>query len=381
MRRSFHGIALAAIMLGVTGCAGTAPHVARGPAPGAPAMLLAQARQALGAQNGEAAVSFAELAVRAAPGDAEARRLLAQAYFAAGRLHSAVEAYDDLLTLKPGDADAGLKRAVALLAAGDERAALQALSGAKAVPADAGLAYALAGDSKTAIALLSEAARLPTATARTRQNLALAHALAGNWAQARTIAEQDLPPELVDARMADWSRLASADASRRTQTVLAVAPAAEDAGRPVELALGDAPATRLAQAAPAAMPARTAAPEAPPRDMPVLVHAAELTMPEPVGGWVVQLGAFSRPELADKAWSEIRTGTTHLVQRLAPVRSTVTAAGNRLLYRLSVGGLRSLDEAERLCGRLRAQGNDCYVRRSWRDEPVRLAERKAASGA
>lgn len=382
MRKPVRALAVATVVLTIAGCTGAQPRVGMGPPPSGPAMLMAQARQALGAQNGEAAVSFAELAVRATPGDAEARKLLAQSYLAAGRLRSAIEAYDDLLALLPGDRDAALKRAVTLLASGDREAALEALAGSKATPADTGLAYALAGDTKTAVAVLAQAARSPSATPRIRQNLAFAHALAGEWAQARMIAAQDLAPELVDGRMADWSRLALADAPERTRTLLALAPAEEDAGRPIELAYGHVPAPtqRMAEAKPAEAPAEPGMPVATHPEPQPLVRTVALTMPEPAQGWVVQLGAFSRPELVDKAWSEVAAGTTHLLDALAPIRSTVTIAGNRLLHRLAVGDFASLRDADRLCERLRHRGSDCYVRRSELDAPLRLAERRLASG-
>ena len=60
-------------------------------------------------------------------------------------------------------------------------------------PADAGLALALAGDPQSAVAVLEPAARAVGADARTRQNLALAYAFAGDWDQARTVAAQDVP--------------------------------------------------------------------------------------------------------------------------------------------------------------------------------------------
>src|SRR3546814_3355579 len=73
------------------------------------------------------------------------------------------------------------------------------------VPAsDAGLALALSGDSEAAIYILTGAARQKGADARTRQNLALALALSGHWAQARIVASQDLPLDKLEGRMAEW---------------------------------------------------------------------------------------------------------------------------------------------------------------------------------
>src|SRR3546814_8942484 len=69
------------------------------------------------------------------------------------------------------------------------------------VPAsDAGLALALSGDSESAIYILAGAARQKGADARTRQNLALAFALSGRWAQARIVASQDLPLDKLEDR-------------------------------------------------------------------------------------------------------------------------------------------------------------------------------------
>src|SRR3546814_7189375 len=77
------------------------------------------------------------------------------------------------------------------------------------VPAsDAGLALALSGDSEAVIYILTGAARQKGADARTRQNLALALALSGRWAQARIVASQDLPLDKLEGRMAEWSKLA-----------------------------------------------------------------------------------------------------------------------------------------------------------------------------
>src|SRR5438132_1173379 len=70
------------------------------------------------------------------------------------------------------------------------------------------LAYALAGRAERAVDLLESAARSPMATPRTRQNLALAYAFAGDWNRARTIAAQDISPSDVDARMAQWAQMA-----------------------------------------------------------------------------------------------------------------------------------------------------------------------------
>ena len=83
------------------------------------------------------------------------------------------------------------------------------------------------------------ASRAPTR--RVRQNLALAHALAGDWTEARTIAAQDVPADQLDGRIQQWMQLASPKhAGRPGRGAVGVTPAAVDAGQPVRLALSKA---------------------------------------------------------------------------------------------------------------------------------------------
>ncbi|WP_204349818.1 hypothetical protein, partial [Klebsiella pneumoniae] len=63
--------------------------------------------------------------------------------------------------------------------------------------ADRGLAYALAGDPVKAVEILGPAARAEDATAKTRQNLALALALSGRWAEAKQVASVDVAPDQI----------------------------------------------------------------------------------------------------------------------------------------------------------------------------------------
>ena len=72
-----------------------------------------------------------------------------------------------------------------------------------------GLALTLAGRPADAIPVLEAAAREQGADATVRQNLALAHALAGDWTEARTIASQDVPADKLDGRIHQWMQLAS----------------------------------------------------------------------------------------------------------------------------------------------------------------------------
>ncbi len=203
----------------------------------------------MSARDGAKAVRFAEHAVAAAPADAGYRATLGQAYLLAGRFQSAETSFGDALALDPSNGRAALSLALSQIALGRNGAALATLD-AIATPvavSDMGLARALAGDTDRAIAMLAVAARAPDADAKTRQNLALSFALAGKWNEARTVAAQDVSPDEVDQRIAQWARFTRpAGASDQVASLLGVTPAV-DAGQPARLALAQ-PASTPVQA-------------------------------------------------------------------------------------------------------------------------------------
>jgi len=233
----------------------------------AAASFASEARRAMKDGNPAAAISFAERAVEAAPEDAGYRMLLGQAYMAAGRHVSADQALGDMLSLMPENDRGRIQQALARLAQGNRDGALTLLGETTmhAPPADLGLAYAFAGDPARAISILEPAARGLQSTPRTRQNLALSYALAGNWAKARAVASQDVAPGELDQRMQSWAELASPKPLRQQiAALLNVTPVDADPGQPAMLALhpqaADAP--QFAEAAPAA-PVEPKAPEVP----------------------------------------------------------------------------------------------------------------------
>ncbi|WP_411339035.1 SPOR domain-containing protein [Sphingopyxis sp. J-6] len=209
------------------------------------------ARVALEKGKANKAVGHAEAAVAASPRDAGYRALLGQAYLNDGRFDSAAAALTEAMELGATDANTILALTLAQIAQGKTPDAVALLNAHQAtVPApDAGLALALAGDSESAIYVLTEAARAEGASARTRQNLALAFALSGRWAQARVLAAQDLSLAKLDARMGEWSKLASQPDARLRVATLIGTKAQADAGMPVRLALANAPEVRMAAAA------------------------------------------------------------------------------------------------------------------------------------
>ena len=199
-----------------------------------------RALAALNSNDVPMAVDLAEHAVAQTPRDAGFRALLGNAYFAAGRFRSAESAYRDALTLYPSQPHVVLKLALVEIAQGKDGEAIASLNENRDVldASDYGLAIALAGRPAEAIAVLEHAARENGADATVRQNLALAHALAGDWTEARIIASQDIPSNQLDARMQQWMQLASPKhPADQVAALVGVKPAAVDAGQPVQLAL------------------------------------------------------------------------------------------------------------------------------------------------
>jgi len=218
--------------------------------------LAMRALSALHANDFASAVSFGEQAVENSPNDASFRALLGNAYFGSGRFASAETAYRDALILDANQPSAVLKLALVQVAQGKNAQALAFLNRARNVlePADFGLAVALAGQPQDAVNVLEAAARERGADARVRQNLALAHALTGDWTAARNVASQDLSPDLVDARIQEWMSFAKpGTVYDQVSAMTGVRPVAADPGQPTRLAL-NASSTRVAGATPAVQP-------------------------------------------------------------------------------------------------------------------------------
>jgi Flp pilus assembly protein TadD len=420
------------MMLGsVSGQAAGTSVVSQAQAARQAAGFAAKASKALVKKSAAKAVLLAENAVALQGRNADYRMLLGQAYIAAGRFQSAEQSFSDTLTLNPEKERAALNLALAQVALGKNDAAQSTLADYRdKLPAtDFGLAMALAGNPQEAVHVLEFATRAPDANAKTRQNLALAYALAGRWDNAKVMAVQDLTPDEVDARLAAWAGFARPGGSAmQVASLLGVAPVV-DGGQP----------TRLALASPAA-PVAVAAVEAPP-PAPVEVAVAEATPPAPVaivdttpvfetpapvetakvqpvkvapapaliraeprpvrqavvrparpatvvrpaaaikaaafrttkgGQYVVQIGAFQNASSAERAWTRLSArldlASYDAVNGAAKMR-------NANLVRVAIGSFGSRAEADRLCARIKQTGNVCFVRVQSGDAPARWVQK------
>lgn len=404
----------------------------------AAAKAAEKAHKALTKGQPAKAVIDAEIAVAADPDNSAYRALLGQAYLASGRFASAEAALRDALTLDPGNTRAALSLALAETAQGDWAGARETLNVHQAIiaPTDRGLAFALAGDPVLAVDILTNAARAPDADAKTRQNLALALALAGRWAEAKVIASQDVAPQDIDKRIMQWASFSQPkDAADQVASLLGVTPA-YDPGQPTRLALVQSAPVALASVAPVeaepvaqeavvaatfvdtpavaepepvvevaaveaaqpilaqavamanaagiiflpraevvqATPAFKAAPL--PRAARSLVRAASgVRSPAPTqngGRYVVQIGAYDSAGVAEDGWN--RMARRHkLLAGYVPSSMTIADGQGAGLVRVSVAGFASERDALKVCGTLKAGGGQCFVRLAAADAPVRWA--------
>lgn len=245
-RKALFNIAASSAIIAVSmvGCSGAALNNRAGVTAGKmESMAGAQAKEAekaLARQDAGMAVQIAEAAVAASPSSPEYRTLLGRAYLMSGRFDSARASFADALTLGGTDARTVVNLSLIHVAQGRNEQARRLLTDhvADLSAADYGLAMAMAGDPDEAIRILSEAIHAPGATAKERQNLAYAYALAGRWVEARQMATVDLPPLDAARRVLGWAQTAQPGAeSQRVIAMMGVAPRADDAGVPTYLAL------------------------------------------------------------------------------------------------------------------------------------------------
>lgn len=362
----------------------------------------ARAQKALAKKQWNKAIGFAEDAVSLDGQDSGYRTLLGNAYLRGGRFASAEQAFADVLTLRPDDGAIALNLALARIASGRWDAARETLDthvGAIS-PADRGLALALAGDPAAGVEVLTAAARGPASDTKTRQNLALALALSGRWAEARAVVAMDMDAGEVDRRIEQWAAFARpSSAADQVSSLLGVTPAV-DPGQPVALALAGAPPVATASVD-AFMPGRAEAAEAvfasqevPPVATAAVAPAETVSAPIPMitapaaykvaavkrmtatarpatarvqakGDWVVQLGAFRNAGVARDGWHH----ATRRLPALAQHRPNGMSASIRgaTFYRLSVGGF-ARNDAVALCRGYRAKGGMCFVRATAGDQ-------------
>ena len=424
-RMTFAKVTIASLLVGTTmvGCTGSAfkPTAAAIEQKGDARKFATGAEKALERRDGRRAVEAAEAAVRMEPQNAAYRQLLGRAYVAAGRFASAQSAFSDAMTLGSSDARTIVSLALVQVAQGRAEAARALLAThADIVPAtDYGLAMAMAGDPEEGVRILSQAIHDPSATARTRQNLAYAYALSGRWKDARMIADMDMGPLDAAKRISGWAQIAApvlapervaalmgvtidggdmglpgslalAPATPTQPIEMALAPQAEPAAsepvapQPVEMAQVDtalpsmarptstlsAPIRQASVAPTIAAPARIA------RRVPLVEKHAFAANPSPMArfqkaafirpvndgasNWVVQLGAYDSAAVAQEKWIAMAGRSSALAA--FPVLTSQATVNGRNYHRIAISGFTDRDAAAGACRAIKARGGQCFVR-------------------
>ena len=80
----------------------------------------------------------------------------------------------------------------------------------------------------------------------------------------------------------------------------------------------------------------------------------------PKGRYLVQVGAFSSLEAADKFWTGLQGKYPMILKGLSDEVQRAEL-GARVLYRLRIGYLMTRGEADRVCSDLKSRGQDCMV--------------------
>jgi tetratricopeptide (TPR) repeat protein len=397
--------ALAAGLL--AGCAAGGPNHAK---------FAAGAQTALGKGSPDKAIALAEQAVLAAPRTAAYRTLLGSAYLRAGRFEAARQAFDEAMQLGEDSGKAALSLALADIALGRGADAVDTLNTYRdSIPAaDYGLAMAMAGQTQTGIATLTDTLRGGENTPKVRQNLAYAYALDGSWREAKLMAAQDVPADKLNERLQSWASMASPEETRRRVASLLGAPLRNDGGQPTALALANFPeaaklaeeaaakaaadqtaaadAEALARAAVSAMPAapvetraepapaladassaparsqiaaidlapsQALAPVAPARVVSNPVVQPIQSAAAPHGSHLVQLGSFASAEGAQRAWRHFAARNPGLGTYHSQI--TQVAVKGKQFWRVQAAGFSGFASARQMCQSVKSKGGVCLV--------------------
>jgi Flp pilus assembly protein TadD len=399
------GIAVTSALTGVllSGCTTASAEPA--------SVSASRAEAALAVGKAERAVRHAEAAVEAEPRNAAYRATLGSAYLDNGRFASAATTFRDAMQLGDSSPRTVLSLALALTAQGQfaEAGALLNENESRIPTSDLGLALALAGQPGRGIHLMSNAIRGGENTAKMRQNLAFAYALAGRWREARLMAEQDVPADQVPDRIERWAMMAQPGASQlRVAGLLDVPAGVADAGQPVALALANNPSIEqlAAEVAPPAEPPALAVAEAPVPAIELPPIAAEparplnfaaafgdpapsslvaqdaarfaqpVARPEPArtaapkpalaakvahqadGTHLVQLGSFLTEQGARRAWTIYQNRYPELAGHRMVISEAVV--NGKHYWRVSAAGF-GRSSASAMCGKVKSGGESCFA--------------------
>jgi len=232
------------------------------------------------------------------------------------------------------------------------------------------LSFALSGSYGAGIRILSDLVATRPDAAGARQNLALIYGLSGDMGSAEKVAALDLDRGELAARMAYISRLAEVPESERARAIiLGVMPKKESAP---EVEQASAPLSKVSQAAVSgtsdpqmnlgAAPKDTG-PEETPAAPDTLLNGIPIA-DEPL--YLVQLGAYLDQDQAMRGWRSVARKAPDLLGDHEPNISVLETEKDGAPYsivRMGIVAEGGFKAAETYCGKLKAAGVDCLVRR------------------
>lgn len=348
------GLALSTALTSVTlaGCSQASADPA--------AYSASNAQNAFAKGQNQQAIAYAEQAVQADPRNADYRAMLGSAYLEAGRFDSAATSFSEAMDLGDSTARTALSFTLASIGAGRQDDALDTLrkwEGAMDA-GDYGLALALAGRPAQGVHVLGNAIRDGQNTAKVRQNLAYAYALAGDWRAARVMAAEDVPADQIGQRLGAWATTSAPEYYQHRVAHLIGAPVVVDSGMPSHLALANFPETvQLASAEVEAEQApsfetafaetdtQPVAAVAMADETPAYVSANSDGSTRYVSRPVVQQLPVSKYKPAPAA--RVAKAEPRAAAKAAPVSGSKLAAGD---HRVQLGSFLSADSAERAKG-------------------------------
>lgn len=310
-------------------------------------------------------------------GSAGAYQALGQSLLVLGNYEEAAAMLERAATLDGGSATSLSTLGVAQDAAGRHdravstfREGLSRYPGSLDLQSNLGLSLALHGEAGEALDILEMVVRDGRSTARHRQNLALAYALANDTKRAARMASIDLDHQAVLANLGYVDMLRALPHRERMAAMLggtanpkrtnqgSARRGVLDSDDPwvqatVARLLGDEVSDAMAPA------------EVAPEQNPVALGGVPPLM-DP-NGWAVQIAAYRKLEHLAPGWTYLSQKYAHIIGGLEPRRSEVDHPQNEkgpvgFFYRLNAGPLTSREEAEDICAQMKNEGGECWVR-------------------
>jgi Flp pilus assembly protein TadD len=268
-------------------------------------------------------------------------------------------------------------------------------AGDRALLNNLALSFMLSKNYETAIRILSGLATADQAGEDSRQNLAMAYGLSGDFASAEKLLALDLTPDQIKGRLYYFRRLQTASPEAQTKALfLGVEPAPviaqETEVKPVAMpeVKPEARPEMAAEAAPEA-PAKAQAVEAAEKPAPAVAKAAPrlkpaAKAPKPVSPapkaapkqpeqaakqpeqaakrYSVQLGSYKSEAFALLSFRKLTKAHDDLLHGFSAAVTQVDLGEGGIGYRLYIREITGRAAAEALCGNMQAQKLDCLVR-------------------